>query len=192
VEIHDDRDLPVEPGTDGEIVIRPEQPGILFRGYDGMPEATLDAWRNLWFHTGDRGRFDADGNLVFLGRLKDAIRRRGENISAFEVERVLDTHPAVAESAVVGVPSEIGEEEVLAVLVPRASLDPVDVAEHCQKHLPAFAVPRYVRVVDSLPKNSSERVVKSEIAFVDGETWDLTKPEAGSRRPEAQSKAEKA
>ncbi|NIR38269.1 MAG: ATP-dependent acyl-CoA ligase, partial [Actinobacteria bacterium] len=111
--------------------------------------------------------------LVFGGRLKDSIRRRGENVSAFEVEQVVDAHPSVKESAAVGVPSEIGEEEILVVLVPAdESLTPADVAEHCATLLPAFAVPRYVRFTTSLPKNSSERVLKYEIDFIDERTWD--------------------
>jgi crotonobetaine/carnitine-CoA ligase len=173
VEVHDEEDRPLPPGAQGEIVVRPEQAGILFRGYHGMPEATLRAWRNLWFHTGDRGHFDEEGNLIFGGRLKDAIRRRGENVSAFEVEQVVDALPGVQESAAVGVPSEIGEEEILVVIVPADDApDPADVAAHCAAHLPAFAVPRYIRFVDALPKNSSERVLKYEIDFVDESTWD--------------------
>jgi crotonobetaine/carnitine-CoA ligase len=173
VEIHDEDDIPVAAGSAGEVVVRPEEEGILFRGYHGMPEETLQAWRTLWFHTGDRGLVDAEGNLVFLGRLKDSIRRRGENVSAFEVEQVADSHPIIAESAAVGVPSDLGEEEILLVVVPTlSSLDPAEVVEFCAKRLPHFAVPRYVRMVEQLPKTPSERVQKFELAFVDEATWD--------------------
>jgi crotonobetaine/carnitine-CoA ligase len=173
VEIHDEQDLPLPNGSPGEIVVRPEEEGIFFRGYYGMAEETLRAWRNLWFHTGDRGKFDAEGNLVFLGRLKDSIRRRGENVSAFEVEQVADAHPAVAESAAVGVPSDLGEEEILLVVVPSDSpLDPAEVVHHCAERLPHFAVPRYIRIVDRLPKTPSQRVRKFELGFIDNSTWD--------------------
>ena len=172
VEIHDDMGRALGTGEDGEIVVRPREPGILFRRYDGMPGETVDAWRNLWFHTGDRGRLDDDGNLIFLGRIKDAIRRRGENVSAFEVEQVLDSHPEVIESAVVGVPSDLGEEEILAVVVADSGLDVDRLVEYCSAHLPSFAVPRFLRFVDSLPKNSSERVLKHELGFIDETTVD--------------------
>jgi crotonobetaine/carnitine-CoA ligase len=141
-----------------------------------MPDETLHALRNLWFHTGDRGRMDADGFLSFGGRLKDAIRRRGENISSWEVEKVIDTHAAVAESAVVGVPAELGEEEVLAVIVlkPGETLTPESLLEHCQTQLPFFSVPRYVRVVDAMPKTPSQRIEKFKLRSqgLTADTWD--------------------
>jgi crotonobetaine/carnitine-CoA ligase len=173
VEVHDQRGLPLPKESAGEIVVRPEEEGIFFHGYYGMAEETRRAWRNHWFHTGDQGRFDAAGNLVFLGRLKDSIRRRGENVSAFEVEQVADAHPAVAESAAVGVPSDLGEEEILLVVVPTDSPpDPAEVVHHCAERLPHFAVPRYVRIVDRLPKTPSHRVRKFELVFIDNATWD--------------------
>lgn len=155
-------DRPVAPGEVGEIVTRPATPHTMIERYEGMPEATVAAFRNLWFHTGDRGSLDADGFLTFVGRQKDAIRRRGENVSAFEVEVVLEDHPSVAGSAVVGVPDEISGEEILAwlELAEGASLDVPDLLEHCQRRLPHFAVPRYVAVVDTLPRNTSQRVQK--------------------------------
>ncbi|AXV08913.1 Long-chain-fatty-acid--CoA ligase [Euzebya pacifica] len=156
----DDEALPA--GEVGEIVTRPSVPHIMIEQYEGMPEATVDAFRNLWFHTGDRGWLDADGFLHFVGRQKDAIRRRGENVSAFEVEVVLEDHPSVAGSAVVGVPDEISGEEILAYLELRegAVLDVASVLDHCQTRLPHFAVPRYVAAVASLPRNTSQRVQK--------------------------------
>ncbi|GIU93366.1 MAG: ATP-dependent acyl-CoA ligase [Acidimicrobiia bacterium] len=175
VEIHDPEDNPLPPGEPGEIVVRPERPGILFQGYDGMPEATLEAFRNLWFHTGDRGRIDQQGRLTFLGRVKDSIRRRGENISCFEVEQVLEAHPLVAEAAVVGVPSELGEEEVLAVVVAKGPLAFDELIAFCRERLPAFAVPRYLRLADSLPKNAAARVRKPELAYIDATTFDRDK-----------------
>lgn len=175
LEIHDEIDRPVPAGTPGEIVVRPSRPGIFFSGYDALPVATLEAWRNLWFHTGDLGTLDEDGYLTFGGRLKDAIRRRGENISAWEVERVLLSCPGVADAAAVGVASELGEEEVLAVVVAdEEGLDPVDVVDHCRQQLPRYAVPRYVRIVPSLPRTPSDRVKKYLLRDegVTADTWD--------------------
>lgn len=175
LEIHDAGDLPVSAGTAGEIVVRPREPGIFFSGYRGMPEATLASWRNLWFHTGDLGYLDEDGFLFFMGRLKDAIRYRGENISAWEVERVLLAHPAVAEAAAVGVASDLGEEDLLVVIVPEAKEPtPEEIVAHCEALLPQHAVPRYVRVVSELPKTPSDRVEKFRLraAGVVAGTWD--------------------
>jgi crotonobetaine/carnitine-CoA ligase len=165
LEIHDEDDRCLPPGQAGEIVVRPGQPGIFFSGYHGMAEATVESWRNLWFHTGDQGYLDEDGFLYFMGRLKDAIRRRGENISAWEVERALLTHPAIGDGAALGVPSELGEEELLVAVVPESgsSLDPRSVVAHCEQLLPAYAVPRYVRVLSELPRTASDRVKKAEL-----------------------------
>lgn len=162
VAVVDDHDERLPAGEVGEIVTRPRVPHTMIERYEGMPGATVEAFRNLWFHTGDRGWFDDDGFLTFVGRQKDAIRRRGENISAFEVEVVIDDHPAVAGSAVVGVPDPISGEEVLAWLELRegAELDVVDLLEHCQRRLPHFAVPRYVAATATLPRNTSQRVQK--------------------------------
>jgi crotonobetaine/carnitine-CoA ligase len=176
VRVHDAEDRPAAPGAEGEIVVRPREPHVMFEGYHDMPEATLRAFRNLWFHTGDRGRMDADGRLWFVDRMKDAIRRRGENISSWEVEKVLDSHPAVAEAAVVGVPSELTEEEVLAIVVLKdgAALDPAALLDHCQPRLPHFAVPRYVRFAGALPKNPQQRIQKYLLREqgVTPDTWD--------------------
>jgi crotonobetaine/carnitine-CoA ligase len=149
-------------GEPGEIVIRSRRPDILFQGYYKNVEATDGAMRGGWFHSGDRGRRDPGGHLVFLDRLKDVIRRRGENVSSYEVERILNCHPAVAESAVIGVPSDIGEEDVMAVIVPRAGaqLQPEELIEHCATRMAAFMVPRYIRLVEQLPKTATERVQK--------------------------------
>lgn len=157
---------PVPPGVVGEIVVRNKVPGIFFEGYLDMPEATVRAWRDLWFHTGDLGSLDSDGYLSFHGRLKDAIRRRGENVSAVELEQVVDAVEGVHESAAVGVPSELGEEEILVVieLEAGASADPAKVWAHCMEHLPRYAVPRYLRFVPMLPRTSTNRVEKYRLA----------------------------
>lgn len=162
VEVHRQDGTVAEPGEPGEIVVRSTRPDVLFQGYDKNEEATTRAMAGGWFHTGDRGRRDADGYFVFLDRLKDSIRRRGENISSYEVERVVNSHLAVAESAAVGVPSELGEEEVMIVLVPRdgAEVDPFELVEFCSERMASFMVPRYVRVRAELPKTATQRVQK--------------------------------
>ncbi|HJQ45690.1 MAG TPA: ATP-dependent acyl-CoA ligase, partial [Amycolatopsis sp.] len=151
------------PGEPGEIVIRAKRPDILFQGYYKDPEATAAAMPDGgWFSSGDRGVQREDGYCVFLDRLKDSIRRRGENISSYEIERVLNSHPEVAESAVIGVPSELGEEEVLVVVVPKDGRppDPAELIAFCTDRMADFMVPRYVRFRDDLPKTATERVQK--------------------------------
>jgi crotonobetaine/carnitine-CoA ligase len=150
----------------------------MFSEYVGMPAATVAAFTNQWFHTGDRGRMDDDGYVYYVDRMKDCIRRRGENISSWEVERTITTDPRVAEVAIVGVPSELSEEEVLAVVVlrPGAALTPAELLDHCQEHLPHFAVPRYVRFLGELPKTPSQRIEKYKLRAdgVTADTWDRT------------------
>jgi len=176
VAIHDEHDSPCPPGIEGEIVVRPTRPGVIFSEYYKMPEATLEAFRNLWFHTGDRGRMDSDGYFYFVDRMKDAIRRRGENISSWEVENVLNTHPQVLESAVVGVPSPLTEEEVLAIIVPKQgkTIQPHELLDFCQGRLAHFAIPRYVRVISELPRTPSQRVEKYKLRStgLTPDTWD--------------------
>ncbi|MDE0195305.1 MAG: AMP-binding protein [bacterium] len=164
------------PGTAGEIVVRSQPENATFSGYYDMSEATAEAWRGGWFHTGDRGVVDADGYLTFIDRMKDCVRRRGENISSWEVEQAIARHPAVLEAAVVGVPSELSEEEVLACLVlkPDRTLGPDELIEHCAGRMAHFAVPRYIRWMDELPRNASERVQKFQLraeGLTPG-TWD--------------------
>jgi len=176
VEIHDDRGRRCPPDVEGEIVVRPLAPHIMVEEYVGNPEATVAAFRGLWFHTGDRGRESADGWFTFVDRLKDAIRRRGENVSSWEVEQVLNDHDAVEETAVIGVPSELTEEEVLAVvkLKEGAALAPEALLDFAQDRMPHFAVPRYVRFVAALPKNHAQRIMKPELRAegVTADTWD--------------------
>jgi crotonobetaine/carnitine-CoA ligase len=166
IRIEDAYGDPVPAGVVGEIVVRNKVPGIFFEGYLDMPEATVRAWRDLWFHTGDLGSLDSDGYLSFHGRLKDAIRRRGENVSAVELEQVVDAVEGVHESAAVGVPSELGEEEILVVIELEADTpaDPAKVWAHCEQHLPRYAVPRYLRFVPVLPRTSTNRVEKYRLA----------------------------
>jgi crotonobetaine/carnitine-CoA ligase len=177
VRILDDNDVDVPIGAPGEICIRPLQPSVMMAGYWDNAPATLKSIRNLWFHTGDHGHRDEDGFYYFRVRETDSIRRRGENISAWEVERVLALHPDLIESAVYGVPSPIGGQEVMAAIVlkPGASMTPEAVLDFCQDKMPHFAVPRYVRFVDELPKSHAQRILKHELKAegieVDG-VWD--------------------
>jgi len=170
----DDRELPV--GEVGEIVVRSDEPWWLMQGYWRMEDKTVEAWRNLWFHTGDLGRFDERGELYFLDRKKDAIRRRGENISSMELEAELAEFDGVLEAAVVGVPSEVGEEDVKAFVVPRdaASFDPAALVAFLETRVPAFMLPRYVVAMEALPKTPTEKVRKAELKEwpADERTWE--------------------
>ena len=173
VRIHDEADEPVAPGVPGELVVRPWRASTILDGYFGMPEATAEAFRNLWFHSGDTARIDADGNVFFIGRRKDAIRRRGENISAFEVEEGILLHPDVLECAAVGVPSDLTEEDVKVVVVPRpgSALTPEAVLAHAERTLARFQVPRFIEFADALPKTPTGKIAKHLLAG--GETvWD--------------------
>lgn len=162
-----DTDMPLPAGEVGELLVRPKMPGCFFAGYYRMPERTVEAWRNFWFHTGDAARYDERGRLHYVDRLKDCIRRRGENISAFEVEQVLNAHPAIAESAVVGVRVEGagGEEEVLAVLLPEdgARPDPAAVLDWCVPRMPRYAVPRFVDFTGGFEKTASGKLRKGDL-----------------------------
>jgi crotonobetaine/carnitine-CoA ligase len=140
-------------------------PWTLAIGYLGMPEQTAQAWRNGWFHTGDAFRKDSAGSFFFVDRIKDSIRRRGENVSSFEVEAEVNAHPAVAESAAIAVPSSEGEDEIKVFVVPVAekSLDPEDLMRFLIPRMTRYMIPRYVEVVDSLPKTPTLRVKKVEL-----------------------------
>lgn len=165
VAILDDDDWKMPAGEVGEIAVRPTVPGIMMHGYFKMPKETLGTMSSLWFHTGDRGYLDEDGFLYFVDRKKDAIRRRGENISAYELEMIVSRHPALREVAAVAVSSELGEDDVLAYLVtqPGAELDFAELIAFCDKNMPYFMVPRYLHVIDELPKTSSEKIEKYKL-----------------------------
>jgi crotonobetaine/carnitine-CoA ligase len=179
VALLDERGWPVPPGEAGEVVIRPRQPDVIMREYHRAPEATLQAFRNLWFHTGDRCRTDEDGWFYFVDRIKDSIRRRGENISSWEIEQAAVSHPDIAEAAAVGVRFGDEEEVLLVVVAGENPPTPEELLTHCQAKLPYFAVPRFVRFATELPRNSSARVVKADIRTqgISEGTWDRT--EAG-------------
>jgi crotonobetaine/carnitine-CoA ligase len=160
--IADAHDLSVPDGEVGELLVRTHLPYEMNLGYFGHPETTARAWRNGWFHTGDAFRRDADGNYFYVDRTRDTLRRRGENISSFQVEAEVSTHPDVLEVACVGVPAELGEDEVKVFVVPVGgrSIDPAELVGFLVPRLPRFMVPRYVEVVDELPKNQTLRVQK--------------------------------
>jgi crotonobetaine/carnitine-CoA ligase len=165
VRLADEDDREVAVGAVGEIQVRPNEPGVMLREYWRRPDATIDAFRDLWFHTGDRARVDADGFYYYVDRLTDSIRRRGENISSFEVEAVVGAFETVVECAAYAVPSELGEDEVMVAVVPdpQVGIDVAALLAHCEDQLARFAVPRYVRVIDALPKTPSQRVQKFKL-----------------------------
>ncbi len=174
--VADEHDRPVPDGVPGELLLRARPPFAIATGYFGMPEQTVQAWRNLWFHTGDRVVRDAEGYFRFLDRMKDAIRRRGENISSYEVEQALLAHPAVAAAAVYAVRSELAEDEVMAALVcrPGCRVSPEALLDFCQPRMPYFAVPRYLRFLDDLPRTENGKVRKASLREegITGDAWD--------------------
>ena len=176
VDAHDN-ELP--DGELGELILRADEPFAFATGYFGMPDKTVEAWRNLWFHTGDRVVRDSDGYYRFIDRMKDAIRRRGENISSYEVEQVLVSHPLVENAAVFPVRSELAEDEVMAAVVlrPQARLTHAALIDFCLPRMPYFAVPRYVQFVDALPMTENGKVTKYRLRErgVTAETWDREK-----------------
>ncbi len=187
VRIVDEFDEPVAAGQVGELVVRSPEAWALNLGYHGMPERTVNAWRNGWFHTGDAFREDSGGYFYFVDRMADAIRRRGENISSFEVEAAVQRHPAVTECAAVGVRTPLGDEEVLvAVIVDGPGFEPAQLLDFLSGSLPQFMQPRYVDVVSDLPRNATTgRVRKSELraAGVSATTWDRLESGPGNGLP---------
>ncbi|MBC5767049.1 AMP-binding protein [Ramlibacter albus] len=176
VRLVDENDIEVADGEVGELIVRADDPWVICHAYHGDPAATARAWRNGWFHTGDGFRRDAEGNWFFVDRLKDAIRRRGENISSFEVESAVILYPGVREAAAVAVASEHSENEVLVAVgrKPGHDIEPAQLIEFLRPRLPYYAVPRYVRVLDDLPKAPTQKVQKFQLRAdgVTPDTWD--------------------
>ncbi|HEX4761018.1 MAG TPA: AMP-binding protein [Thermoleophilaceae bacterium] len=188
VRVVDEDDAPVPQGEAGELIVRSDDPFAMFQGYFAMPGATVAAWRNLWFHTGDRVVQDHTGWIRFVDRTKDAIRRRGENISSFEVESVLLGHPAVGDAAVFPVPSDLGEEDdVMAAIIVRdgEQLDPLELVRWCEGRIAYFAIPRYIDLVHTLPmtENGKVRKVVLRERGVGPDTWDLERSGHRLARP---------
>jgi len=178
-------DRPLKPGEVGEILVRPKVAFGFMAGYYAMPEKTVEAWRNLWFHTGDAGMMDESGLLTFVDRIKDCIRRRGENISAAEVEEAIAPLDGIAEIAACAVPSDIkgGEDEILlsVVLAPGASLTPQAIVEYADRVLPRFARPRYVRLLAELPHTATGKVQRAVLRQPGSEgAWDRQAASGGS------------
>lgn len=163
VRVVDEVGRKVAEGTPGELLVRSTQPYAIATGYHSMPEATVRAWQDLWFHTGDRVVVDSEGWFRFVDRTKDVIRRRGENISSFEVESTLRNHPAITEAAVYPVDSELGEDEVMAALIVTEPLEMAELEFFCESRLPKYAIPRFVRIVDSLPQTENGKVRKAPL-----------------------------
>jgi crotonobetaine/carnitine-CoA ligase len=172
----DENDHEVPDGTAGELLLRAHEPFAMATGYFGMPDKTVEAWRNLWLHTGDRVVRDSDGYYRFIDRMKDAIRRRGENISSFEVEQVLVSHPAVSIAAVFPVSSELAEDEVMAAIILKADakLTEGELIRFCEGKMSYFAVPRFVEFVDELPRTENGKVQKFKLRERgrSARTWD--------------------
>lgn len=162
VKVVDDQDVEAADGQTGELIVRPQHPFTMMLEYYNMPEATLEAWRDLWFRTGDYVTRDSEGAFLFVDRKKDALRRGGENISSFEVETIINSHPAVMECAAVAAESELAEDEVMVCLVlkPGAELAPEALLDYCQENMAYFMVPRYLRFLSELPKTPTLRVQK--------------------------------
>jgi crotonobetaine/carnitine-CoA ligase len=180
----DEHDVPVPVGTPGELIVRHSLPWTVNSGYKNMPEATANAWRNGWFHTGDEFVLDADGNFVFLDRMKDVIRRRGVNISSFEVEEEVRSHPSVKDVAAVAVRNpdmeeSAGDEEVKVVVVLEdgAAVEPAELVEYLTPRMPRHWLPRFVEFAPELPRTESFKVRKSDLrdAGVTADTWDREK-----------------
>ena len=183
----DDHDHDVADGTAGELIVRADEPLAFAHEYFRAPEKTAEAWRDGWFHTGDRVVRQADGYFRFVDRLKDAIRRRGENISSFEVEQVLLSHAAVANAAAFPVRSPLAEDEVMAAVIlhPGRTLDEAELIAFCEPRLPYFAVPRYLEFVSELPSTESGKVQKYKLRErgVTDKTWDREAARGPRKRP---------
>ena len=173
-----DTDLELPPGEMGELVVRPLEPYCFMQGYNRMPDKTVEAWRNFWFHTGDAVKMDEDGYFYFIDRIKDCIRVRGENVSSYEIEAILADFPGVAEVAAIAVKSDIagGEDEIKACIVPEPGVEisPEALLDFCRERMPHFAVPRYLEFTEALPKTPTEKVRKAQLrdAGITPKTWD--------------------
>ncbi len=176
VRIVDEHDFEVEFGQSGELIVRCDDPWVMMSGYLNNPAATAKVWRNGWFHTGDLFRQDPDGTFIFMDRMNDMVRRRGENISSFEVETAISQFPGVREVAIVGVQSEFSEDEVMAVitLTGASELDPAELIEFLRPRLPHFMVPRYIRIMDDLPRTGTQKIIKAQLRDegVTADAWD--------------------
>ncbi len=179
-------DLPVPSGEAGEFCVRPRLPWTAMQGYSQQPDAYISAWRNQWFHTGDSGYVDADGNFFFIDRMGDRIRRRAENISSYEIEAAANSYPGIRESAAVGVPSAYeGDSDILLVIVSEGEAPaPEALLRHLLEKLPHFMVPRYIRTIPSLPRTPTNKVRKQMLRDegITEDTWDRSANNISLRR----------
>jgi crotonobetaine/carnitine-CoA ligase len=175
VKIVTDDGRPASPHETGHIVVREREPGLLMKGYLKDPERTAEALRDGWLHTGDFGTCDPDGFLYFAGRRRDRLRRRGENVSAWEIEQVLSMHADVEACAAIGVASDVGDEDVKVFVKPIGGkrLDPLDLIRWCESHLAYFQIPRYVELVDNFPRTPTERIRKDQLSTSVAGCFDL-------------------
>lgn len=166
VAIVDENDDPVPHGVPGEMVVRPREPGVMSHGYFGMPEKTMESRRNLWFHTGDIARLDAEGLFYFMHRVSERIRVKGEMVSAYEVEEGALTHPDVEDCAAVGVPGEMGEEDIKLFVVakPGAALSAEALRAHCAERMAKFMVPRHIAFIEDMPRTPTGKPEKGKLA----------------------------
>ena len=176
VRVVDENDCEVAPGVAGELIVRTDRPWSMNHGYYKNPEATAEAWRNGWFHTGDAFRYDEEGNFFFVDRMKDAIRRRGENISSFEIESEVSLFEDVREVAAIPIPSDLGEDDVMIVVTEanERALKPESLFRYLESRMAHFMLPRYIRVIEKLPKTPTQKVQKHLLKQegVTEETWD--------------------
>lgn len=177
IDVIDSDGNPLQSGRIGEIVIREKQKGLITKGYLKDESGTELACSNGWLHTGDLAYRDAEGDFFFVGRKKDSIRRRGQNISAWEVERVLNYHPEIKESAVIGVEAEVGEQDLKAfiVCINPGNLEPLEIVKWCEQCMPYYQIPRYITFVDSFDKTSTQRIRKETLSKNKDDCWDLEK-----------------
>ncbi|WP_343675810.1 AMP-binding protein [Paraburkholderia heleia] len=186
IAIADEHGIPVPTGEVGELLLRPLYPHLCMIGYHNAPQKTLESFRDLWLHTGDLARIDAEGNMFFAGRMAHWIRRRSENISAYEIEAVLRNHPAIAEVVVVGVQAEIGEDDIKAFIIPIEGDRPIasEIVSWCREKLAAFKIPRYIEFIDAFPrslaKGEIERGVLKKMSH--DNAWDRERGESEATR----------
>ena len=184
VMIADEHDQRCPAGVQGQILLRPTYPHSFLLGYHGKPQKYVEACQNLWFHTGDLGHLDDAGNLFLAGRMSHYVRYRGENIAAIEVEHTVMLHPGVAECAIVGVPAELGDEDVKAYvqLEPGARVEPDEIVEFCRQRLAYFKVPRYVEFVTEMPRTATKNEIERHKlkARGIGTAWDRQREGAGA------------
>lgn len=173
--IVDDSGQPVEVGQSGEICVREKEPGLIMQGYLENSEGTGAELRDGWLYTGDLACCDAEGDYYYLGRKKDSFRRRGENISAWEVEHIINAHPDIQESAVVGVAAEIGEQDLKVFIkcAPGITLAPLDFIKWCEPRMPYYQIPRYIAFVEDFEKTPTQRILKDRLSRTTSDCWDL-------------------